>query len=66
METCIILTHKYSFWYKLGQTEKLFEEDGYFFFLFLLQKVVYKLFDTSSHSLFLEKDLAEVYLWSLT
>lgn len=27
----MIVTHKYSFWYKLGETEKLFEEDRYFF-----------------------------------
>lgn len=66
METFIIVTHKYSVWYKLGQTEKLFEEDGYFFFLlFLLQKVVDKLFDTSCRSLFLEKNLTEASLRSL-
>lgn len=67
----MIVTHKYSIWYKLGEAEKLIED----FFLWLLLQgggVVYGAFesDVCSRSLFLENDLTEVNtfisLWSST
>lgn len=49
----MIVTHNY-FWYKLGETEQLFEKDG-FFFLGVAEGCL-QAFDVNSHLIFLKKD----------